>query len=101
MHFSDKSTRSKLLQRPARKCVHLPNPGAISKIVSVGTNAWIRGRIVPYHCMSVQPHCIDHSSPACIHSYFLSQNKAFCSTVGTVFSLHSDYNSSTKYLTIR
>src|SRR6516164_352062 len=64
MHFSVKSTRTSRLHKSLRNAVHRPYPGAISRIVSAGTKALMRGRREPYHCMRVLPQCLDHSSPA-------------------------------------
>src|SRR3972149_5437174 len=71
MHSSDKSTKTSFLHSGAKKRVHLPWPGAISKMVSVGTKACIRDNIVKYHSMSVPPHAAAHSSPVSFHSFHI------------------------------
>jgi len=43
-------------------CVHLPYPGAISRIVSLGIKEWIRGWITPNHSIAALPQEDDHSS---------------------------------------
>jgi hypothetical protein len=47
----------------SEKFVQRPNPGAISRIVSVGIKARIRRKIAPSHSASEPPHAEDHSSP--------------------------------------
>jgi hypothetical protein len=68
MHFSERSTRIKCSHEWRRYCVHRPNPGAISRIASVGRNERMRGKIVPHHSESVSPQAADHSSPCCAQS---------------------------------
>ena len=55
MHNSARSTTINCLHRCLRYSVHLPKPGAISKIVSVGTKRCILGKMVPHHSWSVPP----------------------------------------------
>src|SRR3954453_11674964 len=63
MHFSARSTRINRSARSLRYCVHLPKPGAISRMVPAGTYAWMRGSRAPYQSAGVPPHQVDHSSP--------------------------------------
>src|SRR3954451_5516082 len=63
MHFSARSTRISRSARSLRYCVHRPKPGAISRMVPVGTNEWMRGSRAPYQRAGVPPHQVDHSSP--------------------------------------
>src|SRR3954452_11529156 len=63
MHFSARSTRINRSARSLRYCVHLPKPGAISRMVRAGTYAWMRGSSAPYQSAGVPPHHVDHSSP--------------------------------------
>src|SRR3954447_20887582 len=62
-HLSARSTRISRSARSLRYCVHRPKPGAISRMVPVGTNEWMRGSRAPYQRAGVPPHQVDHSSP--------------------------------------
>ncbi len=84
MHCADRSIPKYCLQAGRRNLVHLPKPGAISRIRPAGKKRWRRGSKDPNHCASLPPQVSLHSSPPVFQSYPPFQKSRFHAVSGTL-----------------